>query len=105
MDEMARPARLERATLGSASRCSIQLSYGRADFGQGLASCTALDLDPPFAPGRGRAFRDPSGEMRENSRRLILAERVGFEPTVGCPTHAFQACAFDRSAISPEYPG
>jgi hypothetical protein len=26
---------------------------------------------------------------------------VGFEPTVGCPTHAFQACAFDRSAISP----
>ena len=31
-----------------------------------------------------------------------MAERVGFEPTVGCPTHAFQACAFDRSAISPE---
>ena len=31
----------------------------------------------------------------------LLAERVGFEPTVGCPTHAFQACAFDRSAISP----
>ena len=30
-----------------------------------------------------------------------MAERVGFEPTVGCPTHAFQACAFDRSAISP----
>jgi hypothetical protein len=26
---MARPARLERATLGSASRCSIHLSYGR----------------------------------------------------------------------------
>ncbi len=26
---MARPARFERATLGSASRCSIQLSYGR----------------------------------------------------------------------------
>jgi hypothetical protein len=28
--KMVRPARLERATLGSASRCSIQLSYGRA---------------------------------------------------------------------------
>ena len=27
---------------------------------------------------------------------------MGFEPTVGCPTHAFQACAFDRSAISPD---
>ena len=30
-----------------------------------------------------------------------MAERVGFEPTVGCPTHAFQACALSRSAISP----
>ena len=30
--EMARPVRLERTTLGSASRCSIQLSYGRAGF-------------------------------------------------------------------------
>ena len=28
---MARPVRLERTTLGSASRCSIQLSYGRAE--------------------------------------------------------------------------
>jgi hypothetical protein len=31
-ENLARPARLERATLGSASRCSIQLSYGRAEF-------------------------------------------------------------------------
>jgi hypothetical protein len=31
-EKLARPARLERATLGSASRCSIQLSYGRAEF-------------------------------------------------------------------------
>jgi hypothetical protein len=30
-----------------------------------------------------------------------LAERVGFEPTVPFGTHAFQACAFSRSAISP----
>jgi hypothetical protein len=31
-----------------------------------------------------------------------LAERVGFEPTIGySPIHAFQACAFNRSAISP----
>ena len=37
-----------------------------------------------------------------HSNLINLAERVGFEPTVGCPTHAFQACAFDRSAISPE---
>ena len=31
-----------------------------------------------------------------------MAERVGFEPTIGySPIHAFQACAFNRSAISP----
>ena len=33
---------------------------------------------------------------------VFLAERVGFEPTIGySPIHAFQACAFNRSAISP----
>jgi hypothetical protein len=30
-----------------------------------------------------------------------MAERVGFEPTVPCGTHAFQACALSHSAISP----
>ena len=29
------------------------------------------------------------------------AEGVGFEPTVGCPTHALQACRFGRSRIPP----
>jgi hypothetical protein len=32
---------------------------------------------------------------------IELAERVGFEPTVVLPTHAFQACALNHSAISP----
>ena len=32
------------------------------------------------------------------------AEGVGFEPTVGCPTHAFQACRFGRSRIPPGTP-
>ena len=37
---------------------------------------------------------------------MELAERVGFEPTIGySPIHAFQACAFNRSAISPDPPG
>jgi hypothetical protein len=31
-----------------------------------------------------------------------MAERVGFEPTVPFSTHAFQACALSRSAISPD---
>ncbi len=26
-----------------------------------------------------------------------VAEGMGFEPTVACATHAFQACSFDRS--------
>jgi hypothetical protein len=30
-----------------------------------------------------------------------VAERVGFEPTLPCGKHAFQACAFSHSAISP----
>ena len=31
-----------------------------------------------------------------------MAEREGFEPSVGYkPTHAFQACALNHSAISP----
>src|SRR5260370_31216552 len=30
-----------------------------------------------------------------------LAERVGFEPTIRFRIHAFQACAFGRSATSP----
>ena len=32
---------------------------------------------------------------------FFMAERVGFEPTLGFPKHAFQACAFSRSATSP----
>jgi hypothetical protein len=33
---------------------------------------------------------------------MYVAERGGFEPPVEYyPTHAFQACAFSRSAISP----
>ena len=31
-----------------------------------------------------------------------MAEREGFEPSVSCPTHAFQACSFGHSDTSPE---
>ena len=41
-------------------------------------------------------------ELRARHREL--AERVGFEPTVPCGTHAFQACALSHSAISPGAP-
>ncbi len=31
-----------------------------------------------------------------------LAEREGFEPSIRCRIHAFQACSFNRSDTSPE---
>ncbi len=34
-----------------------------------------------------------------------MAERQGFEPWIPCGIHAFQACAFSHSAISPQYRG
>ena len=32
---------------------------------------------------------------------LICAEDEGFEPSIGCPIHAFQACALGRYANPP----
>ena len=31
-----------------------------------------------------------------------MAEREGFEPSIPCGIHTFQACAFGRSATSPQ---
>ena len=31
-----------------------------------------------------------------------MAEDEGFEPSIGCPIHAFQACALGRYANPPE---
>src|ERR1700722_20032555 len=33
----------------------------------------------------------------------VMAERQGFEPWIPCGIHAFQACAFSHSAISPRF--
>ena len=33
--------------------------------------------------------------------KSFMAEDEGFEPSVGCPTHAFQACALGRYANPP----
>ena len=42
----------------------------------------------------------PKGDLCV-SNLTNLAERVGFEPTVSFPTHAFQACRFGRSRTPP----
>ena len=31
----------------------------------------------------------------------VMAEREGFEPSKACTLHAFQACSFNHSDISP----
>jgi hypothetical protein len=60
--------------------------------------------------GSARAFSTWAGLIRRLARQVegkgsllfvTMAERVGFEPTVPCGTHAFQACALSHSAISP----
>ena len=48
----------------------------------------------PATPARTSRWQDHDAERP-------VAEGVGFEPTVGCPTHAFQACRFGRSRIPP----
>ena len=57
-----------------------------------------------------QALRKPPPQMergRDNQwfelDTFLLAEGVGFEPTVSFPTHAFQACRFGRSRIPPCY--
>src|SRR5271169_3013272 len=37
--------------------------------------------------------------------KRAMAERQGFEPWIPCGIHAFQACAFSHSAISPQFCG
>ena len=42
-------------------------------------------------------------DLKEILKKIINAERVGFEPTLRYKRkHAFQACAFSHSAISPK---
>ncbi len=53
------------------------------------------------SPTRIEAFQRKDRNNRLGGSAKRLAEAVGFEPTVGCPTHAFQACRFGRSRTPP----
>ena len=39
--------------------------------------------------------------LQRNSWEVLDTERVGFEPTEGCPSNDFESFAFDHSATSP----
>lgn len=45
----------------------------------------------------------PFNKLQEAASFLELAERGGFEPPTRCREHTFQACALNRSAISPKF--
>ncbi len=47
-----------------------------------------------------RAKKKPEAHVSEASG-YYLAEREGFEPSIRCRIHTFQACAFSHSATSP----
>ncbi len=78
----------------------------------------AVSLTSVLSPGRGGntwprskspcdgcenaiGSRSNRGESQSIPMGSKMAEREGFEPSVGLATHAFQACALNHSAISP----
>ena len=64
-------------------------------------TCGTCDGSLTVAPFRAwRSSRDRSAQGL-GPHNPNLAERVGFEPTVRCRTHAFQACTLSHSVISP----
>ena len=63
-----------------------------------FAACRTTDLIIEASnPVTDRDKKVPLGTFS------YLAEREGFEPSIRCRIHTFQACAFDHSAISPGY--
>ncbi len=47
-------------------------------------------------------MREPLPPSEKLAASEKLAEREGFEPSVGYPTHDFQSCTFDHSVTSPD---
>ena len=81
------------------------------------ATTTAPTGTSPSAPARRAsaiassmaafvAANSADGSIRSSRSRVpnCDAEEVGFEPTVGCPTHDFQSCRFGRSRTPPGSP-
>ena len=52
---------------------------------------------------QNRGFEINHQIFSKTSQLVIVAEDEGFEPSVGFPTHAFQACALGRYANPPAF--
>ena len=55
-----------------------------------------------YCQDAGNSYRiciEVYGNEREKYMNF-MAERKGFEPSMSCPIHEFQSCAFDHSATS-----
>ena len=65
-------------------------------------------LSPPtrWAPSRTRVLIPLSSAIKKPLSGLCyLAVREGFEPSIRCRIHTFQACSFNHSDTSPRGPG
>jgi hypothetical protein len=75
----------------------------------GQVLCLPVSFDPLRSTHHAAAIMtDPhdhevraSEQPWQSSEYREVAERQGFEPWIPCGIHAFQACAFSHSAISP----
>ena len=87
------------------------LLMGLREVAKEVAADNRRRWDTPRTNGRsirGYQRRSPSLLARAFAvpglKASNLAEGVGFEPTEGCPSHAFQACRFGRSRTPPRVP-
>src|ERR1700732_81352 len=58
---------------------------------------TPISLTAPEAPSEAKLFSD----AQDRSWKSTISDGEGFEPSVPCGTHAFQACPIDRSGTHP----
>ena len=97
------------------ARCGLYRAHGRpvegirrASAGEGSGGLSEPTADRPRAHTRppvqvraGTVARRHHKYIRVRTGKCDMAERQGFEPWIPCGIHAFQACAFSHSAISP----
>ena len=53
-------------------------------------------------PGKIRCITPEAGYAQHSQFCSEVADGEGFEPSVPCGTHAFQACPIDRSGTHPK---